>query len=178
MASRSFRGDAEAFGALAGDLKGSALDRTNRQVGERAKRIAAQAAAADLGGNDSFSGWRRGNPIELATKYRTLRKPNQGVVVSPTKTSAGPWTVAESGRNRGAGGFAGPGVNRRTGRTSAGVRAGTSRVARFRGGSRKRWNGTTDGKRTASDAVAGFERELLPIVERGIVELTRKRLGG
>lgn len=172
---RSFGDAAKPFGALAKDLAGDGLEHTNREIGTRAKQLAQQAAAADLGGDPKFSGWAP----TLETQYRSLRKPDQGVIVSPTKRSAGPWTVAEDGRNRGAGGFAGPGINRRTGRTSAGVRAGTSRVrANRRGGRVKRWNGYTDGKSTASDAVALFERDLLPIVERGIVSLTKKHLGG
>jgi hypothetical protein len=171
---RSFKGDAQNFAALANDLKGSGLERTNRQVGERAKKLAAQAASADLGGDPKFSGWAP----TLDTQYRSLRKPAQGVVISPTKTSAGPWTVAQDGRNRGAGGFAGPGINRRTGRTSAGVRAGTSAVrANRRGGRTKRWSGYTDGKNTASDAVSLFERDLLDLVEKGVFALTEKRLG-
>lgn len=172
---KSYADAAKPFGALAKDLRGDALERTNREIGTRAKQLARQAASADLGGDPKFSGWAP----TLDTQYRSLRKPDQGVVVSPTKRSAGPWTVAEQGRNRGAGGFAGPGVNRRTGRTSVGVRAGTSKVrANSRGGRVKRWNGYTNGKNTATDAVVLFERELLPIVERGIVNLTKKHLGG
>lgn len=171
---RSFKDDAKNFGALVGDLKGSGLERTNREVGERAKRLATQAASADLGGDSKFSGWAP----RLDTRYRSLRKPGQGVVISPTRSSAGPWTVAEKGRNRDMGGFAGPGVNRRTGRTSAGVRTGTSAVrANRRGGRTKRWNGYTDGKNTATDAVELFERDLLKLVKKGVFALTEKHLG-
>lgn len=174
MARRTFGGDAKAFGALAKDLSGAGLERTNREVGEAAKRIARQAAANDLGGDPKFSGWAP----TLDVKYRSLKGKGQGVVVSPTKTSAGPWTVAEMGRNRGAGGFAGPGINRRTGRTSAGVKAGTSKVRANTRGAVKRWNGYTDGKGTASDAVSEFRAELLPIIEKGIALLTKRHLGG
>ncbi len=172
---RTFAGDAKAFGALAKDLKGDGLERINREVGAEAKRIAAAAASADLGGDTKHSGWG----IPLDTKYRALRSPDQGVVISPTKTSAGPWTVAQQGRNRGAGGFAGPGANRRTGRTSAGVKAGTSAVrANSRGGKQKRWNGYTDGKGTASSASGEFARRLPGLVEKGIFLLTKRHLGG
>jgi hypothetical protein len=171
MAGRSFAGDAKAFGALAKDLAGDGLARTNREIGERAKRLAAQAAAADLGGDAKFSGW----VPELETQFRSLRKPDQGVLISPTKRSAGPWTVAERGRNQGnAGGFAGPGVNRRTGATA---RRSDGTVRRVRASRGRRWNGTTQAKNTASDAVALFERQLLPLVERGLLELTKKHLG-
>jgi hypothetical protein len=171
---KSFGDAAKPFGALAKDLAGKGLDRTNKEIGEAAKRIARQAAANDLGGDPKFSGWAP----TLDVKYRSLKGKEQGVVISPTKTSAGPWSVAEKGRNRGAGGFAGPGINRRTGRTSAGVRAGTSQVRANTRGATKRWNGYTNGKLTATDAVQEFNRQLLPIVEKGIVLLTKKHLGG
>ena len=172
MARRTFGGDAKAFGALAKDLKGDGLEQTNRQVGVRAKELARQAASADLGGDPKFSGWAP----TLDVKYRSLRGKEQGVAVSPTKTSAGPWTVAERGRNQGeTGQFLGPGINRKTGVTA---RSKSGGVRKVRAVQAKRWNGVTSGKGTGSDAVVLFRKELLPVVEKGIAQLTRKHLGG
>ncbi len=172
MARRTFGGDAKAFGALAKDLSGAGLEQTNKEVGARAKRLARQAAALDLGGDPKFSGWAP----TLDTQYRSLRKGAPGVVVMPTRTSAGPWTVAERGRNQGETGMMqGPGVNRKTGMTARTKSGGLRKV---RATQSKRWNGTTAGKNTASDAVALFRRDLLPVIEKGIAQLTRKHLGG
>lgn len=172
MARRTFGGDAKAFGALAKDLSSSGLEQTNRQVGIRAKELAIRAASNDLGGDPKFSGWAP----TLDVKYRSLRGKEQGVVISPTKTSAGPWTVAERGRNQGeTGQFLGPGVNRKTGLTARGKKGGVRKVRAVQA---KRWNGVTAGKSTASDAVAMFRKELLPVVEKGIANLNRKHLGG
>jgi hypothetical protein len=132
-----------------------------RDMGERAQRIAAAEAAADIGG--SFSGWKRSNPIELDTKLKTIKN---GVVLSPTRVSAGPWTVAERGRNSGnATGFSGPGINRSTGLTSRTKSGGLRKVRATKG---KRWNGHTAGMHTASRATSRMEREVMPIAEVGI----------
>lgn len=172
MARRTFGGDAKAFGALSKDLSGAGLERTNREVGTRAKQLARQAASVDLGGDPKFSGWAP----TLDTKYRSLKGSQVGVVISPTRVSAGPWTVAQRGRNQGeTGAVLGPGVNRKTGLTA---RTKSGGVRKVRAVQAKRWNGATAGKGTASDAVVLFRRELLPVIEKGIVQLTRKHLGG
>jgi hypothetical protein len=172
VAARTFKGDVSAFGALAKDLGGAGLERTNKEIGEAAKRIARQAASNDLGGDPKFSGWAP----TLDVKYRSLKGKEQGVVISPTKTSAGPWTVAEKGRNRGeTGAVLGPGANRKTGTTARSKSGDVRAVRAFKA---KRWNGYTDGKGTASAAVQEFERQFLPIVEKGIALLTKKHLGG
>jgi hypothetical protein len=115
-----------------------------RDMGQRAQDIAASAADADIGG--SFSGWRRSKPIELATK---LKKIKNGVVLTPTRASAGPWTVAERGRNNGnASGFSGPGINRKTGATA---RTKSGGIRKVRAATGKRWNGHTDGRNAHGD---------------------------
>lgn len=155
------------MGKVAKDMEAGEKRRITREQAEAARKLAAGTAAADIGG--SFSGWRRGNPIELDTQIKTTR--NNGAVLFPTKTSAGPWTVAEKGRNQGnAGGFAGPGIGRNglTARTkSGGLRKVRARKA-------KRWNGRTDPKHTASEAVAAMERELPKIAEDGYRRVLRK----
>lgn len=123
----------------------------------KAKSIAKDAASADLGGDPKFSGW-------APTLDTQIKKVRDGVILTPTRSSAGPWTVAERGRNQGnASGFAGPGINRRTGITSRTKSGGLRKVRATKG---RRWNGYTRGKNTASDAVAEMDRELPKIAER------------
>ncbi len=121
-------------------------------LAKRGQQIAEQVASGDLGGDPKFSGWA---PV-LETQVRPSRE-KFGAVMLPTKVSAGPWTVAEQGRNMGeTGAVLGPGVNRRTGLTSRTKSGGLRKVRTSRG---RRWNGYTDGKRTASKAVARIEAE-------------------
>lgn len=129
------------------------------EMAKRAEAIATQVASSDLGGDPKFSGWKP----ELSTKTKTIPT---GAVFSPTKSGAGPWTVAEFGRHHGSGGgFAGPGVNRKTGATSRTKSGGLRKVRAVSG---KRWNGYTDPKHTASKALARMEHELYPIAEKGL----------
>ena len=159
----------EAFGRAIGDLERD-IDRQSRTyiaglMAARAESIARTAASSDLGGDPKFSGWAPA----LDTKIRWTR---DGVIMSPTRSSAGPWTVAERGRNQGnAAGFAGPGINRRTGITSRTNSGGLRKVRAFRA---KRWNGRTRGKGTASDATATMDRELPQIAEREVRRVTVK----
>ena len=88
------------------------------------------------------------------------------------KSAAGPWTVAEFGRNQGnASGFSGPGLNRKTGLTSF-TKAGNVRKTRAFGA--KRWNGVTQGKGTASTAVNAIESKVPKIVDQGVSRAIRK----
>ncbi len=107
------------------------------------------AASGDLGGDGAFSGWRRGKPIPL--RLRTQPHGNGlGVTIHRDRTSAGPWKVAEVGRNQGGhSGFAGPGVNRSTGETA---RTKTGRLRKVRAVRARRWNGSTAGKGTWTKA--------------------------
>jgi hypothetical protein len=156
--------------ALEKDLTGPEQKRITRQMGLVAQQIAKQHAAKDLGGDRSFSGWLRGRPIPLDTRLRVVR---DGTLLTPTRSSAGPWTVAEFGRNQGnAGGFSGPGINRRTGITS---RTQSGGIRRVRGRQSRRWNGVTAGKGTASDAVAEIDRKLPPIADKAVLRVMRKR---
>jgi hypothetical protein len=134
-----------------------------RAMAERAQSIAHAEAVADLGGDAAFSGWRRGSPIGLVTQLKTIPT---GVAMIPTRASAGPWTVANQGRNQGnASGFSGPGINVRTGKTSR-TKSGALRKVRAR--SAKRWNGTTSPKHTADRAVQRMDKELFPIAEKAV----------
>lgn len=155
---------------LADDLTGPEQRKITRQMGVEAQRIAARHARLDLGGDRAFSGWDRGRRIALDTQLRNAR---DGTMLTPTRSSAGPWTVAQFGRNQGnARGFSGPGINTRTGTTSR-TRSGGVRSVRTRRA--RRWNGVTAGKRTASDAVTEMDRRLPKIADKAVLVVTRKR---
>jgi hypothetical protein len=165
---RSFGDAAKPYGNLAKSLAGKGLTPLQNKVGRRMQRLAEAAASADLGGNDSFSGWRRGNPIPLDTTFQPL-KDGKGIVFHPTKRGAGPWTVAEFGRG---GGFQGPGVSASTGLTRRGKRGNVLRPRKF-----KKYSGTTAGKDTASDAIATFDQVVPNLIRQGVLEVIDEHLG-
>ena len=135
-------------------------------IGKMAKAEAKSAASADLGGDAKFSGWEP----TLDTAYDIVG-PGK-LLFKPTRRGAGPWTVAEQGRNNAnASGFQGPGINVKTGVTSF-TNAGSVRKVRSRKG--KRWNGTTQGKGTASDALTRIDRKVPIIVNQNIGRAIRK----
>ena len=163
-----------AFGAeLAGlerDLTGPEQERITRLQGKEAQKIAAAAASQTLGGDRGFSGWNRGAVLHLDTRLFKIRG---GHVMAPTRRGAGPWTVAEFGRNQGnAAGFSGPGINRRSGITSKTKSGGVRRVRASRS---RRWNGVTQGRNTATIAHARMQRELPRIADREVLKVTRRR---
>jgi hypothetical protein len=142
---------------LESDLTGAERQKITRQMGVEAQRIADREAASDLGGDRAFSGWNRGRPIPLDTRLRPAR---DGATMMTPKFPGG-WTVAEFGRNSKAGPrLIGPRLTR------------TGRVSRQR---QRRYNGTTRGKRTASDAVKVMEARLPKIADKGVRAVTRKR---
>jgi hypothetical protein len=150
---------------LANGLRGPELRKVMERAGKAAQKTAERAASADLGGDPKFSGWKP----TLDTKIVHVGEGK--VLIQPTARSAGPWTVAEQGRNQGnAGGFAGPGVNRRTGATS---RTKSGKLRKVRQSSR-RWNGRTAGKGTASEATAAMARETPRIIEDGVQRAIRE----
>jgi hypothetical protein len=156
----SFGAFAAEVGKLAREIDKDAQQRITREMGEKAQEIAKKAASADLGGDAKFSGW----VPPLDTQLKPGR--NNSTLLTPTRESAGPWTVAQSGRNQGnASGFSGPGINTRTGRTSR-TKSGGIRKVRVRG--TPRWNGYTDGKDTADDARRMMESELPKVAEDGV----------
>ena len=123
-------------------------------IGKMAKDEARKAASADLGGDPKFSGWAP----ELSTRYDIVRP---GVLsFHPSRRSAGPWTVAEFGRNQ----SAGPSL-----RSSSLTPTGRRRKAKAR-----RWNGVTAGKNTASDAIASIEPKVPKLVNSHVGRAIRK----
>jgi hypothetical protein len=161
---RSFEAFGRELQQLERELATDEKARITKEMGEHAQRIARDAASADLGGDPKFSGW--------APTLETQLFHHAGVTtLAPTKFSAGPWTVAEVGRNKGnAGGFAGPGIGR-SGTTSRTKSGGIRKVRTFK---KKRWNGYTQGKGTASAAFAIMERELPKIADKGVARVIRK----
>jgi hypothetical protein len=122
------------------------LDGIAKQVAADSVPDVQQAVRGDIG-DLSMSGWLKDDPLRAMVE----RNPRDGeAAIVPYGRQGGRFRVLESGRNAdgGAGGFQGPGINFRTGRTSARARA------TGRGGSTKgrRWNGRTSGKGTWADA--------------------------
>lgn len=136
------------------------------KVGVNAKKIATAEASADLGGDPKFSGW---TPT-LDVRFDHIGEGR--ISFHPSRSGAGPWTVAERGRNQGnAGGFSGPGISRSTGLTSRTKSGGLRKVRATTG---KRWNGVTRGKHTATAALARIDRETPPIIEAAVAKTVRK----
>jgi hypothetical protein len=135
------------------ELEGRKLKELADKMGVKAKALAKDAASNDLGGDPKFSGWAP----TLDTRYDHLSPGTIGF--KPTRRAAGPWTVAEFGRNQ----AAGPRLSVRLTRTG--------RVSRARA---KRWNGRTEGKGTASDALAMIDREIPQLVDAEVTKAVRK----
>lgn len=136
-------------------------ERTNKQRITRAQAeagvdIAIGRFSGALGGDPKFSGWAP--EIELQVKETRT----SGAVMMPTRTGAGPATVATQGRNQGdVGLFQGPAMNHRTGVTSRNKRGNLIR----RRTTRRQWNGYTDPKISASEIVSAIDARAVEIAE-------------
>lgn len=165
----SFADAAKPYADLIQSLERNGLRNLSMSVGRRMQAIAESAASADLGGDPKFSGW----VAALETKLTPTRT-DPGIILSPTRSSAGPWTVATVGRNQGeTGAFLGPGANRNTGLTA---RTKAGNVRKVRSFQRRRWNGTTRGKGTADRAVAEFQRQLPQLIREGVIKHINEHL--
>lgn len=122
-------------------------DALSHSLGKMAKEEATKAASTDLGGDPKFSGWAP----TLDTRYDIIG-PGR-ISFHPSRRSAGPWTVAQFGRNAGAG----PAIG-----------------SKGRRGTRRRWNGRTSGKGTADDALNGIDKKAPIVVEKQIGLAIRK----
>jgi hypothetical protein len=154
----------ETFGTIAVKIdrfnKELTDDAVSHALGKMAKGEATAAASADLGGDPKFSGWAP----SLDTRYDIIG-PGR-ISFHPSKRSAGPWTVAQQGRNQGsASGFQGPGINASTGVTSF-TNAGNVRKVRAR--KAKKWNGRTQGKGTASSALSAIDKKVGGVVDQQV----------
>lgn len=128
-------------------------------VGKMAKHKAREAASADLGGDPAFSGWRRGRPVELRTRYDIL-EPGKIGFKPGNRGAAGPWTVAEFGRNSMAGPrLVGPRLTKK------------GKVSRAK---TKRYNGRTAGKQTATTALKAIDAALPRLVDRQVGKAVRQ----
>ena len=153
------------------DMERQAGARIALEAAKAARPIAYRTAAGDLGGDPKFSGWRPW--LELQVKAGRAGAPSATVL--PTRNSAGPWTVANIGRNAtgAGGGFQGPGVNSRTGSTNLRFRKDGGVSIRRR--KARRWNGVTRGFGTADRASVDMERGTESLIERQFkVELGKR----
>ena len=136
------------------ELEDAKLKAIADKMGVRAKALAKEAASADLGGDPKFSGWKP----TLDTRYDHLSPGAIGF--KPTRRAAGPWTVAEFGRNQAAGPrMVGPRLTK------------TGRVSKAKA---KRWNGKTEPKNTATEALEAIEREMPQVVDAEVNKAIRK----
>ncbi len=149
----TFASFARKLDVLVNGLSGPQLRAAMKRVGEAAQKDATKAASADLGGDPKFSGWAP----RLDT--RLVPKGDDSIVLQPTRTSAGPWTVAEFGRNS----TAGPRATVRL--TKKG------KVSRAR---QKRWNGRTEGKGTSTEATTVIARETPKRLENEVQRAIKK----
>jgi hypothetical protein len=147
----------ESFGRKVGKFQKELTDdRLMHEIGKMAKAEADRAAKADLGPDGQFSGW----PGALSTRYEIVG-PGRLSFKPSNARAAGKITVAELGRNA----SAGPRL-----RSSSLTVTGRRRSAR----SIRRWNGVTQGKGTASDALAAIEPKVPKIVDQRIGRAIRK----
>jgi hypothetical protein len=147
---------------VAGFQKELGDDAMGHALGKMAKDEATKAADADIG-DASFSGWtmKSGGPIKLDTAYDIIG-PGR-ILFKPKRQAAGPWTVAEFGRNQAAGPrMVGPRLTK------------TGKVSKAR---QKRWNGRTQGKQTASDELATIDKKVTGVVDKQTKAALRKFFG-
>ena len=148
------------------EVEGATKRRITKDQADKAQAIFEAAAKPELGGDLKFSGWAP----TLDTQVKKGRDDSHLLI--PTRSGAGPITVLFQGRNQGnAGGFAGPGINRRTGTTSRTKSGGLRKVRAVKA---RRWNGTTRGKLDPAAVQQRFEREAATIAEQGLRRTTVK----
>ena len=139
------------------ELEDQKLKAIASKAGDEAKKLATKAAKADLGPDAAFSGWRP-ETNSLQTRYDHITP--GAISFHPTRRSAGPWTVAEFGRNQAAGPrMVGPRLTK------------TGKVSKAK---QKRWNGRTDPKDTASDALGMIDKAIPKLVDAEVTKAIRK----
>ena len=108
-----------------------------------------RAVAADLGGDNTFSGW----PKAVLVSGSKLQG-DSGLSFAPTPRSLGPTRVAQQGRHAGMSGpMQGPGLG--------GLSKKTGRA--LKGRKRGKWNGTTQGKGTWDDTIGSVvAKQVIP----------------
>jgi hypothetical protein len=68
-------------------------------VGMEGKRLGTDSIKADTGGDARMSNWRRGRPINLATRFDLVGE--SAVEIAPAKRARGPVRVLNEGRKAG-----------------------------------------------------------------------------
>lgn len=160
------KGFAAKLDGIANDLSAQGMKKALEQVGEKGVDIADRAVKNDIG-DMSMSGWRRGNPFNIASDAKPLG--DSGVEIAPQRKVRGPMRVLEEGRRSYvAGDRRQSGV--RTRKSDGAVMAKTRRV--------KRNTSATSGKQTWSDATAVMEKQLPIIVRDAVRESLGKRFKG
>ena len=162
---------AAAFDRFERDAQDAVLEITEAQA-ENAIEVATGEARRDLGGDTRFSGWSGPSRDLSYLNVRRLRS-RKGHIVYPDKKAAGPWKVAESGRQNMQKLF-GPAIVQRDGEMAQlrYKKDGTMRT--FRTGKVKRFTGWTAGKGTASRAVKLADRDADRIAAQDLRNFTRK----
>lgn len=151
--------------ALAAALTGPMAKKRLGRVGRKLAPEVDHAVARTLG-DQSMSGWRRADPIEIRGGSKVLS--DNEVRIGAQRGSGGPLRVLQSGRNMGqAGAFAGPGVNRKTGATA---RTKAGQVRKVRAARAKRWNGYTKAKHTWDQAESRITGRAGEVIHQEIVE--------
>ena len=172
MAGTGFGDLSHRMDLLAREMGGQAQQARLKRVGVLSKADINEAVRADLG-DMSMSGWRRGNPHEIVGRFDL--QGDSAVAMTPSPKGRGPMRVLESGRNQGnAGGVSGPGIS--ADGTTRRTKSGAVRKVRARRG--RRWNGTTRGKGTWTDATKIMEAKMPARYEHALVADMAKLLKG
>jgi hypothetical protein len=139
-----------------------AIEKRLTGVGVQLKTVGLRGAATTKVGADLMMtrGWSQPGPLRLSFKVD-----GESLLMHRSGRSAGPWRVAEEGRNQGnAAGFSGPGINVKTGKTTRNTN-GSMRKVRAR--KAKRFNGTTQGFGTWTATAAAFDQQAAKLVTKG-----------
>lgn len=141
--------------------------RVGRKIAADVAKRAEREASRDLGGDPKFSGWAP----TLDTRSRF--EPSEGVTIfSPTRRGAGPWTVAEQGRNQQTSGIT---PNFGQSRGTSRISAKTGKAVKGRARKARRWNGRTEGKGTAT-RVVNYARKKAPAIYADEAERLNKSI--
>lgn len=139
-------------GEFAGKIRraGEAVAKSRKKAlldaGKVLERAFDKAVAGDLGGDNTFSGWKKAPLVSKSTLSG-----DDGLSFAPAGRALGPTRVAQQGRHAGMSGpTQGPGLG--------GISKKTGKA--LKGRKRGRWNGTTKGKGTWDTTIAAGAKVL------------------
>lgn len=144
-------------------IKDLADEQMFKAVGEAGKKLANRAVQNDLG-DMSMSGWRRGKPFDVESRY-DIEEAARTVEISPQRKAKGPMRVLEDGRQAYS-----AGARRKSG-TRTRKKDGAV-IEKYRTVSRNM--GATKGKQTWTDATELMERELPKVAAKHVETVLRK----